>query len=208
MNKYIYIIKGTTNKKDALYFLDHIKSVINNREYKVLENYINSLYCKTNSYDEQSKINIHEIFDIMVDINKCKYQEDTNEIIQTKCNKTLLKYQMNVLMRIINIKPLKSVNTNICVINNKIIKCPHCNHDNINNSDSDYTICGYSNNNNGYDWVGCGKDWCFKCSKILCKNWSDDQLFLQHNRIHTEFCCSQHAKANNLIYPDNYCTCV
>ena len=41
----------------------------------------------------------------------------------------------------------------------------------------EYVICGYINSNKGYDWNGCGKDWCAKCNKMLCKSWDLNQLW-------------------------------
>ena len=86
-------------------------------------------------------------------------------------------------------------------------KCPHCKHA-INMPDStQYVICGYQNPSQGYDWNGCGRDWCFHCGKMLCKKWEIDALCLQTNRSHDEECCSKHAKENNKVYPDDYCQC-
>jgi hypothetical protein len=86
-------------------------------------------------------------------------------------------------------------------------KCPHCNYIMSFPEDTTYVICGHSDDKLGYDWNGCGKDWCFYCGKILCKNWDKHALYLAINRIHTDECCSEHAKETNRKYPDEYCSC-
>ena len=50
-------------------------------------------------------------------------------------------------------------------------KCPHCMHVNIINERTTYSICGYNDIMIGYDWEGCGRDWCVTCGKKLCKKW-------------------------------------
>ena len=87
-------------------------------------------------------------------------------------------------------------------------QCPHCLKNCTLSSDSEYTICGYINSKTGYDLVGCGKDWCFKCGKMLCKKWDIDQLFLAPNKHHDSECCKQHAKDNGRIYEIEYCQCI
>lgn len=86
-------------------------------------------------------------------------------------------------------------------------KCPHCAHA-INMIEStQYVICGYHNSSQGFDWNGCGRDWCFQCGKMLCKRWETNSLCLQMNRYHDEECCTKHAKENGKTYPDDYCQC-
>ena len=63
-----------------------------------------------------------------------------------------------------------------------------------------------NNTKNGYDLKGCGRDWCFKCEKILCKLWEQDSLFLEMNRYHTKDCCKKHSIKNNKNYEKDYCT--
>jgi len=70
-------------------------------------------------------------------------------------------------------------------------KCPHCGSLFNGTSDTKYVICGY--NEGGYDWLGCKKDWCFKCGKKLCKSWDDDILYEERNRIHNKDCCLRFA---------------
>lgn len=86
-------------------------------------------------------------------------------------------------------------------------KCPHCSRVLNMPEGTQYVICGYHNPNQGFDWNGCGKDWCFQCEKMLCKCWETNTLFVQMNRYHDEECCAKHARENNKKYPDDYCQC-
>jgi hypothetical protein len=85
--------------------------------------------------------------------------------------------------------------------------CPHCSHAINMLETTQYVICGYQNPNQGYDWNGCGRDWCFQCGKMLCKRWETNSLCLQMNRYHDDDCCSKHSKETGKIYPDDYCQC-
>ena len=84
-------------------------------------------------------------------------------------------------------------------------KCPHCFHILNMPATTQYVICGYHNSTYGYDWNGCGRDWCFHCNKMLCKRWETNNLHLQMNRHHDDECCLIHAQENNYKYPDDYC---
>ncbi|VBB17866.1 hypothetical protein YASMINEVIRUS_329 [Yasminevirus sp. GU-2018] len=86
-------------------------------------------------------------------------------------------------------------------------KCPHCSHVLNMPENTQYVICGYHNTSQGYDWNGCGRDWCFQCGKMLCKRWETNSLCLQMNRHHDEECCSKHARETGRKYPDDYCQC-
>lgn len=82
--------------------------------------------------------------------------------------------------------------------------CPHCNNVFIGNEKTTYLICGYSRK--GFDWKGCGKDWCFKCGKKLCKCWNIDSLFDISKRFHDKRCCKYYAHRLMEDY-DNFCQC-
>lgn len=86
-------------------------------------------------------------------------------------------------------------------------KCPHCDHLCTVDIATTYIICGYHDTHTGYDWKGCGHDWCFKCGKCLCKTWDSNFLFLCLNRHHDNNCCKLHAKEHDKIYPNEYCQC-
>ena len=138
-----------------------------------------------------------------------------NEILdKTSCNT-----QLYTFLRIIKSKPYKGNinhvdqfiknNKNINYYDNNyyiIIKsCPHCKKKFVGSNKTNYVICGY--NYNGYDWKGCGRDWCFKCCKKLCKSWNHDLLYILYNRFHDHQCCKKYALYHQESY-DQYCVCV
>lgn len=120
-------------------------------------------------------------------------------------NQTKDKAQLLAFKRILNIKNINPIITNS---SNTLIKknCPHCNNVVQSNYDTEYIICGY--NESGYDWKGCGNDWCFKCNKKLCKNWFANELFNTVNRNHNNKCCYKHSIKQNNNYLKNYCQCL
>ncbi len=150
-------------------------------------------------------------------INKTQYKEDALQLIET-CNAfTTDATQKKTFSRITNNKPLRPKNI-MNITNPKNItgatdltiakNCPHCNSLYNGYLYETYVVCGYPiSTKNGFDWKGCQRDWCFKCEKMLCKMWTDDQLFVETNRVHDVECCKKHAKINNKIYPDDYCQC-
>lgn len=145
----------------------------------------------------------YEKLKIYLDIfDTVEYYDDAIKIledIETNCNDVA---QINTFKRIIKNKPSKQ-----CIENDKNVvkKCPHCNYGNIGPQNSIYKICGY--NDKGYDWIGCGKDWCFRCGKRLCKSWTNNMLFNISNRCHDSKCCKNYALKHNLIYPNDFCMC-
>ena len=54
---------------------------------------------------------------------------------------------------------------------------------------------------------GCGKDWCFRCGKKLCKSWFVDDLFNPENCFHTIKCCMLDAELKEENYYKTYCRC-
>jgi len=87
-------------------------------------------------------------------------------------------------------------------------RCPHCGIGMRMPEGTYYVICGYPDTYKGYDWRGCCNDWCFNCSKILCKSWEKDKLNIETNRFHDDECCKTHAKRNGFEYPKDYCHCI
>ena len=159
-------------------------------------------------------ISLSNLKNILEELNKLKYREDVYEQINKLTKKTDDISQLKTFIRIANSKPLRPQYITLKEIRERnqlsVIKkeCPHCSHENLLNPETDYTICGYNEETNeGYDWNGCGGDWCFKCGKMLCKKWQSDDLFILTNRFHDDKCCKNHAIKNNLNYPDNYCMC-
>lgn len=84
--------------------------------------------------------------------------------------------------------------------------CPHCEKKIYDYDNKHYIICGYTEK--GYDWIGCGKDWCFKCGKKLCKSWDKNSLFDTINRFHNGKCCKVYAQRHNSNYYNDFCQCL
>lgn len=122
----------------------------------------------------------------------------TYNIYQTKD-----KAQILALRRIINQKNI-SIKKDQSIYQLTSKKCPHCYKLVESQIDTEYIICGYSEK--GYNWEGCGNDWCFKCGKKLCKNWFTNELFNISNRYHDSKCCYKHSIKQNNNY-DDYCKC-
>ena len=142
------------------------------------------------------------------DVLMCKSRNEALSIKSKIIDKTTDDVYRKTLERIAHTKIYADVEYTHVVTQHKITKkCPHCSHAINMPNTTQYVICGYQNISFGYDWNGCGRDWCFQCNKILCKRWEVDNLHLILNRQHDNDCCSKHAFDNNNIYPDNYCQC-
>jgi hypothetical protein len=148
--------------------------------------------------------------------NEQKYKEEAEECSENYIQKTSDSIQKKTFNRILKDKPKKPHgligkrvdNLEYGIQEVYITKnCPHCNSPTTCPIDTKYTICGYANSATGYDWKGCGKDWCFECGKMLCKSWDSDKLLLQMNRFHDVECCERHANSHNKDYIQNYCHC-
>lgn len=191
---YKYIIHCIDNQDDLNYFIGNISN-------KRILNTINSMI------DVKKKA--FGIFDTIALINKIstiQYKEDIFPIINNISFNDVS--QKNAIYRIVNNKPNKKIESNNSFDSEETIvekKCPHCNHTNKSFSTNPYIICGYSNN--GFDWVGCRKDWCFVCNKKLCKKWDENELFLMSNRFHNAKCCEKYALREHLNYDNDFCMC-
>lgn len=214
------ILSGCRTILDAFYFGDlYIKR---NPEMRGL------VYSMINGkrYDDNTT-DYKTISNMLISLDKCVYEDDANQLLKLTSFKHFDKIQTRAFNRIINSKPgkpskysnqtskiitLQLVDKNILPkdsIKSTIIKkCPHCNHDCVAKHDDTYVICGYTDDKIGYDHIGCKKDWCFKCEKILCKSWDIDKLYVDKNRSHNEECCKKHAKEYNKNYIDDYCQCI
>lgn len=198
-NEFNNILSGCKTIVDAYYFGDIyikynpemnalVKSMIHGKKYDVVLSFNNMMTC-INS------------------INKYIYKDEIEEITDNYMKKTNDVIQLKTIKRFISRKQIrKNINTHNYT---HIKKCPHCNYKEMctNNYKMSYVICGYMNENTGYDWNGCGKDWCYTCCKKLCKTWSDDKLYEIGNRTHNNICCYQKAKNNNEDYLNVYCQC-
>lgn len=142
------------------------------------------------------------------DVHHCSTRDDALALISKLSDKTLDDVYKKTLERIAYRKNYKKLEAKrIDTTPNVSKKCPHCGHVLNMTENTQYVICGYHNPNVGYDWNGCGRDWCFQCEKKLCKRWEVDALHLRINRHHDGDCCEKHAQDNGNKYPDDYCQC-
>jgi hypothetical protein len=197
-----HILTGCRTILDAYYFGEKYNK--HNSEMKQL---VSSM---SNGKRYEQVIDLNNMSSTLETLNNCLYREDAEEIINTK--KTSDTTQMRTLMRISKNKPSRPINRvklELPVEKKLFItkNCPHCDHPCKSGSDTEYIICGYNDARTGYDWKGCGRDWCFKCEKILCKSWDTNQLFVPMNRTHDTECCKQFSKENNRHYLEEFCQC-
>lgn len=223
-HKYIqfkHVLSGCRSILDAYYFADlYIKK---NPEMK------NIIYSMINGKRYDNVLDFRTIKNVLYDISSTQYQEDATIIADKITKKTTDATQLKTLMRIVKAKPHKPIPVKIennTHNDDKEIKyfkikpfdyetytnttkkpCPHCNHECSANTDASYIVCGYSDSKMGYDWDGCGCDWCFRCGKMLCKTWENNKLFVEQNCVHDDECCRKHAKDHNKNYPNDYCQC-
>ena len=143
-------------------------------------------------------------YKILVFLNNIQYRDECDKYVNVIYQKTDDIIQKKIIDKIIDNKKFSNLNKKSITIN--ITKnCPHCNKPYTKIHDSDYVICGFYDK--GYNPNGCGKDWCFKCEKILCKTWYKHQLFNYNNRHHNGICCKRHATIKHENY-NNYCNCI
>jgi len=147
--------------------------------------------------------------DMLRDIHRQETKEDARDLVAKIDNRTHDDVYKRTMNRLANRKNHKIVERtdNIKRVINISKKCPHCNHVMNMPEQTTYVVCGYSNTTSGYDWNGCGKDWCFHCEKILCKSWEVNGLHFDMNRHHTDDCCKKHSIETKRKYPDDYCQC-
>lgn len=203
-NKWKHVVNGYINKNDAK---ECISKYFHNKELQQL------LFSYVDAKKYSLCLDNISFMKHIDEIHKIKYKEDALSLINQIRNETHDVAQINTLMRIANQKIYRPININDYKNRKEIDlttvtkRCPHCDIEVTLPRTHTYTICGYQDNIGGYDWIGCGRDWCFKCGKRLCKNWNDDQLFLLCYRLHDATCCMTHAYTNGLTYYDKYCQC-
>lgn len=168
----------------------------------------NMIYSYTNGKIYRDNIDIKTKQNTLNDIFMCDSRDDAYNIISKMADRTNDDVFKKTLERIANKKHYKKIEQKI-VNNVRYVSksCPHCLHTITMPADTNYVICGYHNTQQGYDWNGCGCDWCFQCEKILCKSWELNDLHLHINRIHDDECCLKHSIENGYKYPDDYCQC-
>lgn len=215
-NKYIDLIKCAITMKDAQTMIDNIIDIIDlDMDNK------NKLFCLLSGIAKSTKYansyDLETMFNVIYDLNNEKYKEDVLDCILIHRKNISDTVQINALTRITNIKPFKFGKFSNIHDSRKILDtimfdtktCPHCFTQCKAHKESDYVVCGYTNDIIGYDWKGCGKDWCFQCCKKLCKSWDKNMLFIQQNRFHNSTCCKLHAEKSKSVnlYPIEYCQC-
>lgn len=197
IEEFKYILSGCKSLHDALYFAN---IYCKDKSDDIRKLIISLIY----AFQYTNVIDINSLNEILVNINNISFENnENNEKINTNNNDKLIT---KIFMRISNI--LNKQNK-IYLKKKKIYKknCPHCNRKYITNILCDYVICGFEDERNGFNWDGCGRDWCFKCEKKLCKSWASDKLFFNVNRYHDSECCKLHAKNKNNNYLTDYCHC-
>ena len=209
--KFKHILTGCKTIFDAFYFGDKILRTLDPSTQKQ-KDMVHSMIQGTTYHPS---LDLRAMMNIMNEINCLKYKEDIDDYLKKLTNVDLDFAQVKTLNRIAGKKPMRPINKDI----NKFYelklrkdicipkKCPHCENIYLGTTETKYVICGYSDLNKGYDWVGCNKDWCFECGKMLCKSWDSNDLFLIQNRMHDSECCKEHSVKHNKIYPDDYCQC-
>lgn len=209
-NKYYefsHVLSGCRTILDSYHFAEKYSK--NNPETKSL------VFSMINGKRYEQILDLKTMRVLVEMLDNVKYKDEADEIIKRYSEKTNDTTQLKTLARITRSKILRPIGEikQPIQINTEIVPelvskiCPHCDEDCIAPIDAEYTICGYTNSKTGYNLVGCGKDWCFKCGKILCKKWDTHQLFLGTNKYHDGECCKKHAKDNNKLYPEEYCQC-
>jgi len=213
------ILCGCKTMLDAIYFAEKI--IKHNGEYKDL--LIGMIHGK--KYDKV--LDYRTIAHTLNELNEIEFREDIDEFINKNLKNNVDLTQLNSILRISKIKNIKIRNTkdknrvklsdNLFITNKDFINnglsgeqlihksCPHCNINITIPKDKNYIICGYIYDNS-FDWLGCGKDWCNRCNKMLCKSWNEDNLIDKNNRIHDITCCKEYANKNN-IDVSLFCNC-
>lgn len=210
INKYTefsHILNGCRTILDAVYFAN-IYSLRNPEMYNIIYSMV---YGKRYEKVLDFKTMIIIIETIKNSDNKDSIDNLIYDLIYSDAKKTTDPAQIKTIMRLRSSKIfiqndiiVQNHNKNIKLISKK---CPHCNNSCLLNENHKYVICGYTDTHTGYDWNGCGKDWCFKCGKKLCKSWIENNLHVEINRTHNKECCHTHSKIHGFNYPDDYCIC-
>lgn len=190
------ILSGINNCNDAIRMIKYLKE----DENEIVNNLVRSM--KFNS----EILSYNEINERIKEIDNIKYEDEYE------------KY-LNEMKEIININDIVQLNVINRLGNSKIIRknktgnpyeksCPHCGHLMVGTSETEYVICGIKNEIEGYDGIGCLRDWCFKCGKKLCKSWGDDNLRDERNREHNDGkCCKIYSILMKENYEKEYCHC-
>jgi hypothetical protein len=173
-------------------------------KYPAMRDLIMSLM---NGKNYKDNVDIKTKQTVLKDINFCETKEDALSLITKLEDKSTDDVYKRTMERLSRKKHSKQYSKKEVMNNNISKKCPHCFHMLYMPANTTYVICGYHNTNSGYDWNGCGRDWCFSCGKMLCKKWEIDSLNLQMNQSHDDECCELRAQLNGHNYLNDYCQC-
>jgi hypothetical protein len=193
-----YLLLGCNSHIDSKKYCDEYTC-----EYPMHELYIKSLLNKE-KYNNSILYDTKYLISLINDISKIEYKENAINFINKIANYEKDIIYKRIFDRLIN---LKKENI-ILSVNDKTKKCPHCNVICSGDDNMSYIICGYSDNKKGYNYIGCGKDWCFKCGKKLCKSWYYNFLNDDSNCFHDNSCCLKSVDNNNEKYKNEYCHCL
>jgi hypothetical protein len=194
------ILLGITNEVDAHNIYFKISKHIENDEFQ--DELIRSLLYNHNFEESMSYEEFVIQLNILLDMN-----EITDSKLREIYKKTKNIFQVNLLKKIKDTKPDDFYNKNFNQKSTIKItkKCPHCSRNVRNYIDARYTVCGFYPPVKDSD--GCGCEFCFRCNKILCKNWATNKLYEPKNRIHNNRCCKEHSYKTKWNYPKDYCQC-
>lgn len=205
-NKYKFVIQGLHTKDDFNYIME--KHNLNTKNNEKLRNVLFS-YFKSKMLNNQQNIGLFQLYNLLKSSNQCVYYDDVIEQHGNLIKKVKDHLYLATISRLLKTKSSKpyEIIAKDKEKHNYITKyCPHCNHElKTSEKDKEYAVCGYLDN--GYDFHGCGRDWCFKCEKKLCKQWGQDNLYIVYNRYHNSKCCCIYAKKNGDKYETDYCQC-
>lgn len=195
------IFDGCDTILDAIPFCNNYVN-----RYPAMKDFI---YSYANSKRYNDTIDIKTKQSILYDTYIADSKNKANDITLKALEHSVDIIYKNTLERLSNSKTYKipkKLTEHIVKIQKK---CPHkkCGHIISMDKNTQYIICGYTDPIHGYDWNGCGRDWCFKCEKILCKSWEEHKLHIMMNRTHDIDCCKKHASRNSYRYPIDYCQC-
>lgn len=206
LNEYQNKLKNINLYSNAILLCeDYISRTVDITECNLMKSMLNQ-----NNFIQKMDFNEFKYF--LNEMHKIKFRDDGYNIIDNILKYTNCPAQINTVKRLIATKPLRpgvislhSIRCNDCIPELVTKICPHCGLDKKDFSNIDYVICGH--NNKGFDWRGCGFDWCFKCEKKLCKCWNVNHLYNIKNRYHNSKCCKGHAIKTGALYPEEYCQC-
>jgi hypothetical protein len=207
-NRFKHILSGCRTILDAFFFADKFI-----KKHPDMNELVNSMI-QGKQYD--TVMDFRTVKNTLIDLDTYMYREDIDECIDKITRNGADTIQTKALLRLSKMKPMRPLKIETTkfyelkkdTTNLRTNECPHCKKKCTIASDTNYIICGYSDTHTGYDWEGCGKDWCFTCGKMLCKTWDQNQLFIDINRIHDSVCCLEHSKKTGHSYPTEYCCCI